>query len=303
MELSVIAFEQIGVLVVLMVIGFGCAKVGLIDERTNKQLSNLLLMLVNPVLIFLSYQRSFEPELLQGLLWALALSGLSFMIITAAAHVIYAKSRLKDVAIERFSLVYTNAGFLGIPLVNGLFGSEGVFYLTGYLTVFFLFFWTHGMIVMGGKREMTAIKKGLVSPPILAILAGFGLFIAGISLPTAVDTPLRLLSHVNTPLAMLVAGVSLSKTHWGQLLRHKRLYAVCALRLLVLPASVMAVVGLLPAPPLVRATVIVLSACPVAANVILFAYRYDQNPTYASEVFAATTVLSLFTIPLLLFFL
>jgi len=302
MELTAIAFEQILVLVTLMVIGFGCAKVNLIDEATNKQLSNLLLMLINPVLIFLSYQRSFEAELLHGLLWAIALSAISFVIITLAAHLIYAKSGHKDVAIERFSLVYTNSGFLGIPLVNGLFGSEGVFYLTGYLTIFFLFFWTHGMIVMSGKRDFGAIKKAFVSPPMLAIFAGFGLFVAGILLPPVVYTPLRLLGNVNTPLAMLVAGVSLSGANWGRLLVNKRLYAVCLLRLLVLPAVVMLVFSLLPAPPLVRATVIVLSACPVAANVILFAYRYDKNPTYASEVFAATTVLSMFTIPLLLFF-
>jgi len=299
MDLAVISFNQILTLAILMVIGIVCAKIKMISEATNKQLSSLLLMLVNPLMIFLSYQRAFERELLGGLLLAMLLSFISFLITLLAAHVIY-RHKEKDHALEKFSLVYTNAGFLGIPLVNGVFGSEGVFYLTGYLTVFFLFFWTHGLIIMSGKKDVTAIKKAFISPPMLAIFIGFICFTLSIELPQTIYTPLRLLANINTPLAMLVAGISISNTNVVKLLKNKKIYAVCGLRLILLPALTILILAPFQIPAIILGTIIILSACPVAANIILFAYRYDRDHLYASELFAATTILSLATIPLLL---
>ena len=62
------------------------------------------------------------------------------------------KKEGKDTAIERFSSVYSNCGFMGIPLVNAMFGSEGVFYLTAFITVFNILAWTHGIIIISGEK-------------------------------------------------------------------------------------------------------------------------------------------------------
>jgi len=303
MGLAYISFQQVLTMVILMVIGIICAKVGMIDDETNKKLSNLLLLLVNPLLIFLSYQRPFEVELLNGLKWAIFLSVLAFVIAILGAHVVYRNRNGKDYAIEKFGAVYSNAGFLGIPLVNGIFGSEGVFYLTGYLTVFFIFFWSHGLIVMSGKKDFSAIKKAFLSPAMISIFLGFALFILRIEIPEVIHTPLTLLGNVNTPLAMLVAGVSISSASVKKIVKDKRIYGLCAMRLLILPT--LTILSFLPfqAPDIVVRTIAMVAACPIAANLIMLAYRYDREYTYSAQVFAATTIASLVTIPFLLLWL
>jgi len=286
-----------------MAVGLGCARIGLIDDATNKKLSNLLLMLVNPLLILLSYQRPFEAELLHGLLLTIFLGLVSFGIAIIVCHTLYRNRGGKDYGLERFAAIYPNSGFLGIPLIYGIFGSEGVFYLTGYLTVFFTFFWTHGMITMSGQRDFSTIKKALISPPLLAIFLGFAMFVLRIELPQIIYTPLALLGGLNTPLAMLVAGASIYGASIMGILRDKRIYGLCAMRLLVLPALTILVLAPFDIPPMIRSVVVVISACPIAINLILFAHKYGRDHLYASQAFAAATILSLGTIPLLLMFL
>jgi predicted permease len=303
MSLAYISFQQILIMVMIMAIGLLCAKTGLIDDDMCKKLSNLLLLVVNPLLILLSYQRPFETAVLQGLLLTIFLGFVSFMIAIAASHIVYRNRGDKDYGLERFAAVYPNSAFLGIPLINGIFGTEGVFYLTGYLTVFFIFFWTHGMITMSGKRDFSAIKKALVSPPLLAIFLGFAMFVLRIQLPDIIYTPLALLGGLNTPLAMLVAGASIYGASILGILRDKRIYGLCAMRLLILPALTILALAPFDIPPMIRGVIVVISACPIAINLILFAHRYNRDHLYASQAFAASTILSLGTIPLLLMFL
>jgi len=303
MSLAYISFGQILTMLFLMTIGLICAKTGLIDEAVNKKLSNLLLLLINPLIIFLSYQRDYESELLHGLLISLLLGLLSFIIAVVLIHIIYKKRRNKNFGIEKFASIYPNAGFLGIPLIGGIFGSEGVFYLTGYLTAFFIFFWTHGQIVMGGKKNFSSIRKAFVSPPMIAVYLGFALFMLRIELPAVVMSPLNHLGNLNTPLAMLVAGGSIYGMKTADILKDKRIYAVCALKLLIVPGLVILIFSPFDIPQVVLGTVVVAAACPTAANLILLAYKYEKDHVYSSQIFTASTVLSMATIPLLLIFL
>ena len=290
-------------MIILASIGLVCIKTGLIDDAANKKLSNLLMVLINPLVILLAYQQPFEENLLRGLLLTILLAFVSFFITIAISHTIYRNRGGKDYAIERFATIYPNAGFLGIPLINGIFGTEGVFYLTGFLTVFFIFFWTHGMITMSGKRDFSSIKKAIISPPMLAIFLGFAMFILRIRLPEFIHTPLALLGNINTPLAMLVAGASIYGTNIAGVLRDKRIYGMCAMRLLILPALIILLLMPFNIPPIVMGTIIVVAACPIPINLILFAHKYDRDHVYASQAFAASTLLSMGTIPLLMIFL
>ena len=303
MDLAYISFRQILTMIIIAAVGLLCAKIGLVDDATNKKLSNLLLLLVSPILILLSYQRPFEEELLHGLLLSILLGFVSFMIAIAVSHIVYRNRNGKDFALERFAAVYPNSAFLGIPLIYGIFGAEGVFYLTGFLTVFFTFFWTHGMMTMSGKRDFSTIKKAVVSPPILAIFLGFAMFVLGVQIPGIVYTPMALLSGLNTPLAMLVAGASMYGASISKILLDKRIYGLCAMRLLILPALTILALAPFDIPPMIRGVTVVISACPIAINLILFAHRYNRDHVYASQAFAAATILSLGTIPLLLMFL
>ena len=136
-----------------------------------------MLEVVNPVLIFMSYQQAFDTKLLLGLGLSVGLAFLSYGFTILLVDLLYRKNKTDEGAVEKFASVYSNCGFMGIPLINGLFGAEGVFYLTGYVTVFNIMVWTHGVISFGGRGQKTSVKKVLSSPAIIATLLGLVTFL------------------------------------------------------------------------------------------------------------------------------
>ncbi|HHU71524.1 MAG TPA: AEC family transporter [Clostridiales bacterium] len=302
MNLAVISLRQIFIMVILMAIGIMSHKANLIDDETNKKLSNFVLMLVNPLVIFLSYQREFQKDLLIGLMVSLFLGIISFILNIFLSRLLFPNKYNKNRATERFATIYSNCGFIGIPLVNGLFGSEGVFYITAYMTIFNLLVWTHGIILISGRKDWNSIKKSLLSPSVIATISGFIFFIARLGLPDIVLEPLNHLGNTNTPLAMIVAGVSIAQTNLKELIKNYRIFYVSFFKLLGLPLLIAASFSLLPFEQTITATSILANACPTATTLIMFAYRYDKNVTYSSQLFAATTILSMITIPIVMFF-
>lgn len=302
MELALISLKQIITMVILMSIGLLCFRIGLMDDNMNKKLSNFVLMLVNPLVIFLSYQRDFHKDLLVGLMISLLLAVISFAINIFLSGLIFHKERAGNRATERFACIYSNCGFIGIPLVNGMFGSEGVFYITAYMTVFNLFVWTHGVILMSGKKDWKFIRKAFLSTSVIATLSGFVFFLLRIQLPALILDPLKALGNTNTPLAMIVAGVSIAQTNIKELIKNIRILKVSLVKLLILPFIITAIFSLLPYGQTIIATSILASACPAATTLIMFSYKYEKKVSYASQLFAATTLLSMITIPIIMLF-
>ena len=168
MSLSIICVKQILIMFILVALGFLCGKINLIDKETNSKLSGFVLEVVNPVLIFMSYQQSFNNELLIGLGMSLVLGFISYGVMIFLLKFLYRKNKTNEGIVEQFAAIYSNCAFMGIPLINGLFGEEGVFFLTGYVTVFNIMVWTHGVVFFGGKEAQTSVKKVLTSPAIIA---------------------------------------------------------------------------------------------------------------------------------------
>jgi predicted permease len=301
MSLAITAFNQIVIMFFLILIGVICYRTDLIDRETNKKLSDVVLMLVNPFVIFVSYQRKFESTLLTGLLISLLLALVTHLFgILITCVVLRKKNHEADIAIERFAVIYSNCGFIGIPLVDGFFGSEGVFYITAYITIFNLVVWTHGMITVSGKSDRKSIIKAILSPSVIATVIGFIFFIFRLMLPDTIYKACSYMAELNTPLAMIVAGSTIAQTNFLKLLGKIRIYYIAFLRLLLVPIVMLFLFSFFDISSTVLLTSVLAAACPTGATVSLFAIRYGKNYLYASEMFAVTTVLSLLTIPLVM---
>lgn len=311
LALSVICVRQISVMFILVAAGFLCGKLKVIDKETNTKLSNFVLEVVNPVLIFMSYQQDFDPDLLIGLGMAVILGFVSYGLIIAVLKIAYRGNDSDKSIVERFAAIYSNCGFMGIPLINGLFGAEGVFYLTGYVTVFNIIVWTHGVILFGGSGTKTSLKKVVSSPAIIAIALGLTTFLIRpllslVSIPaflgTVTDVVLTAAGHVegmNTPLAMICAGVTISGTDIAGHIKDIGVYRAAAFRLIVCPLLFWAVFRWFPIPEIVFMTVLAASGCPAAATGTMFALRHKKCPEFSAVIFAATTLLSAVTLPLI----
>ena len=216
--------------------------------------------------------------------------------------VILIRNKGEKSVLERFAAIYSNCGFMGIPLVRGIYGSEGVLYITTFMAVFNIFVWTHGVYMMEGKVSRKMVLEAVKTPAIVATVLGFALFILRIHIPGLLLTTLEYLDSMNTPLAMIAAGATIAQTNIVKALKKPGLYYVSLIKLIIVPAVVIGMLSFLPVDNVVIGTVILASACPAAATGTLFAIRYKKDSFYAAELFAVTTLLSIITLPVIMTF-
>ncbi len=300
--MSLTILKQTIIMLILITVGIVCSKTKIISKESNKDLSKFVLQVVNPVMIFMSYQTDYKPELVKNLLLTFVLSLGAYTVTILLAYLLIPSKKGRETELERFSAIYSNCGFMGIPLVNALFGMEGVFYLTAFITVFNLIVWTHGIILISGEKSMKNIVKVLYSPTIIAIVLGIITFFLQIRLHEVPAKALEFISQLNTPMAMIVSGVTMAETNVLKLLKKGGVYNICFLRLLLIPAILAALLSPLGISEKVRLTVIVAASAPPAAMCTLQCIRYGRNSVYASEIFTAGTILSVLTLPLVVEF-
>ncbi len=306
-----IIITQIVKMLLILFVGILCSRLNLIDDHANKGLANLLLLVVNPIVTFMAMQADYEPELVTGLLISFALAIATHLLMIPVANLLIKKEGNSDCAIERFAVIYSNCGFFGIPLVQSILGSEGVLYLTAYMTVFNVFSWTHGLGLMtqdSSEKQSTSVAasaktllKNLCTPMIFACTIGLILFALQIKLPNILSDTLDIIGNMNTPLAMIIAGVSVAQTNIIDILKNRRIYLVTFAKLLIMPAIVFVILLLVKVDSTVAYTILVASACPCAATGTAFALKYQKNYAYSSEIYAFSTLCSLVTIPAFVF--
>lgn len=297
-------FNQTMVMLILIVTGIICFKTGIITKDGNRELSKLVLSVVNPIVIFMAYQTDYNSELVKNLMTAFLLSAISFAVVIAGAYIII-PAKIRNFEIERFSTIYSNCAFMGIPLIQALFGSTGVFYLTAYLTVFNFMIWTHGIILLSGERNLKNILKVLYSPVILSIVIGIIMFFCQIKLPSVASKAFEFIADLNTPLAMIVSGVTMADANIISLLKKKRIYFTAFCKLFLFPALIVIIFAL----PVfsgidsdVRTSIIIATSAPSAAMCTLQCIRIGKDSLYASEIFAFTTVFSVISLPIVVQF-
>ncbi len=299
MELAIIAFRKMTVMFIILITGVIAYKTKIVTKEGNATLSDLLLLIVNPFVIFMSFQMDFTRELFIRLWIAIGFAFICHAIAIAIAYIAINK-KAESYDIERVSAIYSNCGFIGIPIINALFGQEGVFYLASYIAVFNILLWTQGYILMTGKTDIKHILKGVCSPCVIAALLGIICFCFNIRLFAQADEAFTHIANMNTPLAMIVAGVTMAQSDILSALKNIRLYYVCFLKLIVIPIAAAFVLKLFNADNILTMTSVIEVACPVGASCTMFAIRYKRNAVYASELYTVSTLLSALSLPVVI---
>ena len=302
MNSAMIILQQITVMFIIIIIGALLYKLGIITKDGNKQLSNVVLQLICPTLIFMAYQTEYNSQLLSGLIKALILAFVGHVIMIALSFVFIRNKEGRETAIERFSIIYSNCAFMGIPLIQGIYGDEGVLYVTAYITLFNLLVWTHGVMIMKDDMSIKGLINAVKSPSVIAVILGFICYVTNLRLPEVPAAALRHISNVNTPLAMLVAGATIAQTNILKALKKPRVLYCCFLKLMIIPVILIPVYLLFSPIEKVFVTIAIATACPTATTGTLFAVSYDRNAAYSSEIFALSTILSAVTLPLIVIF-
>lgn len=297
----VLIFNQLLKMLIILLLAFACYKLKIVSQEGNRTVSNLLLLLVNPCLIITAYQIDYDTRLVKGFFISFAAACAAHVIGIVIARFLIPVKNNPNYYLDRFGSIYSNCGFIGIPLIYSILGTEGVFYLTAYMAVFNLFSWTHGLSLIKNSFSLRQLKEGLLSPTILATLIAMFLFFMRLRIPSTILDSMNYIANMNTPLAMMVAGFSVAQADFRKIFTNLHLYWVSFLKLLGVPLAVTLFLFLIGVEHDLAYVTLIAAACPAAATMTMMSIRYHKNYTYASEIFAFTTILSMITIPAITF--
>jgi len=288
---------SVATLFLMMAVGFFFAKRGMLDNNTISQLSGLLLYAVTPAIIVSTFSLERTPQGDRQLLTAaLALVG-TYALYMALSVPLFRRQPERTRGVLRFASIYGNKGFMGLPLVQAALGGEATMVAALALAFFNIVTWTHGVAVIGG-RERLSVKKAFLNPAVLGFAAALTLYLTGWQLPGPVDKAVDYMGSLNTPLAMVIIGGQMAGSDLAAVFRDRRLYAVSALKLAVLPALTMLVLLPFRLDSIIYLTLVILSGCPTAGVTSMFAQMMEKDTVCAARQVTLSTLLSILTLPL-----
>lgn len=294
MQLASILLNQIIVMFLLMFVGVFLFRSGKITQTGSKELGTILLYVVIPVVIIKSFCKEPTTEMIQGLGISFLLSLLSLLLAILVSYILYGKRH----PLDNFAASFSNAGFIGIPLVQAAIGSEAVFYIASYIALLNMLQWTYGLCIMTGKTDAINLQRIAKNPIVIAVGIGLCMFFFHIPVPTIGASIMTTIGNLNTPIAMLVSGVYLAQVNFLELFKDWRLLSSSLVRLVLIPLITMAIFLLFPSiDETIRLAVLIAACAPVGSNIAIFAALYNADDVYSVKTVCLSTILSIVTLP------
>ena len=294
-------------LVLMVGIGLFVIKRRIVSESFEKQLTSLILNILLPCMIVKSMMGIFSWEQLRHCGQLLIIAVVVWAITFGLGQTIYhLMGKTVSARIMRFGMMYTNFTFVGIPVIEGLYGDLGVFYFVVFLVPYRIIYYSSAEPLLsppGTIRTRRTLKEkicGWFSAPVIAVIVGLFLYLTQLQLPSPVIGAITSLGNCASPLGMLLCGMSLGKYPFRRLLRPRYFYFPLVRNLLI-PALFFVLALLVGLEKELAQIVVMFAALPVASLLAAFMIQYDPNEEAQFEAAAAvllTTIFSAVTIPL-----
>ena len=297
---------KMAVLVLLMLIGYLCAKVGVTGPEANRHLSRLVLNVLF-VGTILNSVVNIQPSLSnREILGFFGLILLEFLVMGVIAWFFPNLLRIRgaDRGISRNLILFMNNGFVAFPIVAVVFGAEAVFYASLSNIPFNLLMYSIGVAQLRSDGSESHFSlRDMLNAPMVATFAAVILFFWRPHFPAVLADTISTLAGATIPLSMLIIGTSLGGIPLKAALGDWRAYAISFARLILCPVAVWAVMRLFTDNAMMLGTLVIIAACPTAMILTVLCLQYDRDESLASKTIFLSTVFSAATIPLVLWLL
>lgn len=293
--------QRMLIFVVLMLVGYIGARRGPLGPDFTKAASKLTLNVFMSASILQSVI-SDPPDMSGGdLAYALLVA---FLVLLLSYVVAGLAARLLPIRRDRkplFELLIgvMNPMFIGVPVAELLLGSQGVFYIALSNVFFNLLIYTYGVWRLKSGDQSRIRLRDVISVPLVVTALNVVIFAFRIPIPGMLKGLINSMAPATMPMSMVVIGASLGRVSLLDAFREKSLYLVAALRLILMPVLTWLLFLLLPADPVLRGSMLVLSACPSGIIVSILAIQYGKDVEYCSKGILLNTAISMLTIPLM----
>lgn len=294
-----IVLNKIISLFLIILIGIYGSKKNIINEEINKGLRRILLEITLPLLIINSFSFEFSDGMGKNVLTSFIYS-ITFMALGAIISYIFLfplKGEKKKIL--HFANVFSNCGFIGFPIINSLYGAEGVVYTSIFNMVFTIALWTYGVMIFSDKMSKENIKKVLLNPAIIAVYIGIPMMLFKVKLPSFILDTTKIVGDMTAPISMIIVGSILAKVRIKDLFKEISIYYGALIKLIIIPLGLIIIKIFLNDNTTIINTIIVIQAMPAAAMTSIFAADFNKEKEYSAIVVFITTLLSIITIPII----
>ena len=288
---------QVMILLVLIAIGYILGIKKVLNENAVRCMTNLVLYTVTPCVIIKSFMREFDMAMLKNLIITFIAASVWFIVDIVLANLIIHDKDKKRENVLRFGLIFSNCGYMSIPLQQALLGDDGVFYGAVFIAVFNIIVWTYGVCLMEGSTKHISLKKIFINPGIIGTTIGLILFLSSVQLPSVVTEPIGYLAAINTPIPMIIIGYHLVGASFK--ITGKNTWISIVFRLIVSPLIFLAGMYVCGIRGTVLITGVIATSAPWAANTTMFAQKYDADVPLSAACVSVTTLLSILTMPII----
>ena len=294
-------------MIIIIGAGYVLAHFKILGDNANKVLTNLVMNLCLPCMIIKSMSGAFSIEELKNCGFLIIAAIITWGVTFALGQIVYIISgRTEYGQLLRFGMIYTNFTFVGVPVMEALYGDIGVFYFMVFLVPIRMVYYSTAEAFLAPRGFHSAKKtflqklKGWFSPPVVAVFIGLILYVTQLHLPTPITNVINSLGACSSPLGMLLCGVVLAGYNLKSLIKPKFIIFPI-IRNILLPALFIGVCWLFKIPSVISQVLCVFATLPVASLIAAFTTKY--NPHQETQFMSAacvlySTVLSAVTIPL-----
>lgn len=295
--------QQLGILFLIIGIGYAAAKAKLFPQNTNRSLAQLVIYITNPCTVLYSVLGSKKGLSNHQVLILTVIAVIFFAVVIAVGQILprLLKAPSEKRGMYAFMITFSNMGFLGFPVVSALYGPEAVFYASIFNLIFQLVVYTYGVWLIGGASGTFRLQwKTFCTPIILASIFAYICYLTDLQAPAFAVKTLQMLAGVTSPVCMLVIGIALANVPVGKVFSNWRLYLINLIKLLILPVVAYLALHRFISHPLVLGITVVIAAMPVATMSTLLASKYHADEELAASGVFLSTLMSLVTIPMVM---
>lgn len=296
-------FNQVIILFLIMCVGIYGRKRKIINEEINKGLTQILLGITLPFMIITSFTYTYSKEMSSNMAKTFLYSLFIHLILIFIGNILYLKIEKDKRDILKFVTVFSNCGFMGFPILEGIYGNIGVLYGSIFNMPFYILIWSYGLMLFSKKKDLKTLKRVLYNPGIISVAVGLFIFAFSIKIPLPIENSMKLVGNMTTPISMIIIGFMISRIKVKEVFNEGSIYYASFIRLILAPALTFFIFELLKAEIIITNVAVIIQAMPVAAVCAIFAKDNNKRPEFASQAVFITTLLSIITIPIVLLFL
>lgn len=302
MEKAII--ETVISLFFIILIGFYAGKKDIIDQDLNKGLTRLLINIALPFMIVSSFIFTYEESIKSNVIKTFYYSFIAYILVTVLSYILLLPIKDDKKTILHFANIFVNTGYIGFPILNSIYGPEGVIYGSIFNMFFVLFMWTYGIVLFKGTFDkgqlVHELKAILLNSSIIAVFIGIFIMVFDIRINQSLLYSIQTIGGMTAPLSMIIIGVILSKVKFKSFLKDFNVYYGVMIKLIIIPILIYLISIPLVAPSKAINSVIIMTAMPASAMTSILAESFDKEKEFAAVIVSLTTLLSLITAPLII---